>query len=380
LTLTAGRSTLLAHSKFNGECSLPKSAVDIIGVAFEHTTQQLTRPFNFRQWVRLALLALATGELSSGGGCSRLSLPSRFPRGSQNFVGPSDVLRGIDPALIASLIMIALIGGLIVMLVWIYVSSVSRFILFESVLRKQCDPLSVGWTRWHDQGMSYFWWQLGLAMLSLGVAAVLFFPLLLPLMATLKNHQQPGPGWILAFVPVATMFAMFAAIVLLISVLAKDFVVPLMAIDGVDVLEGWRRLLKMMRIEKASYAGYLGMKIILAIGASVVFSIVSTIAALFVIVPAGIAGVVVVIVGKGAGLTWNAFTITIAIVAGTILIAVILYVIALACVPMAVFFPAYAMYFIAERFPALRARLYPPLPSVPLPPQPPPLAPAPGVG
>jgi hypothetical protein len=57
-----------------------------------------------------------------------------------------------------------------------------------------------------------------------------------------------------------------------------------------------------------------------------------------------------------------------------------LYVIALACVPMAVFFPAYAMYFIAERFPALRARLYPPLPSGPLPPQSPPLAPAPGVG
>ena len=355
---------------------MAKSAVDVIGAAFEHTTQQLSRPFRFRQWARLALLALATGELSSGGGCSRLGLPSRFPRGSQNFVDPSDLMRGIDPALIGSLILVALIGGFVLTLVWIYVSSISRFVLFESVLRKHCDALSVGWARWQTQGMSYFWWQLGLSMVGMGVAAVLFIPLLLPLLATLRNHQQPGPGWILAFLPVIAVFGIFALIMLLIAVLAKDFVVPLMAVDGLGVLEGWRRLLEMMNSEKASYAGYLGMKIILAIGASVVFGILSTIAAMFVILPAGIAAVVVVIVGKGAGLAWNPFTITAAIVAVTILLAVLLYVVALACVPMAVFFPAYAMYFLAERFPALRANLYPP-PLQPRPTEPPPLSPAP---
>jgi hypothetical protein len=152
---------------------------------------------------------------------------------------------------------------------------------------------------------------------------------------------------------------------LLIAVLAKDFVVPLMAINGVGVLEGWRRLWQMMNAEKLSYAGYLAMKIILAIGASVVFGILSTIAAMFVLLPAGIITVVVVIVGKGVGLSWNAFTITAATVAGTILLVILFYAIALACVPMAVFFPAYAMYFLAERFPGLRAKLYPPLPITP---------------
>jgi hypothetical protein len=35
------------------------------------------------------------------------------------------------------------------------------------------------------------------------------------------------------------------------------------------------------------------------------------------------------------------------------------------CVPVAVFFPAYAMYFFAERYPALYAVLYPPSPTPP---------------
>jgi hypothetical protein len=355
---------------------LAKSAVDLISTAFEHTRQQLTQPFRWGQWVRLAVLALATGELSSGGGCSngwnRLGSLSKTPSTSQNFVDPADVLRGIDPALIATMILVAIIGGLLLMLVWIYVSSISRFILFESVLRKHCDSLSAGWQRWQGPGIRYFWWQLALSIVAMGVAAVLFIPLLLPVLATLKHHQQPGPGLILAFLPMFVVFGIFGLIMLLIAVLAKDFVVPLMAVEGVGVMEGWRRLLEMMRAEKVGYAGYLGMKIVLSIGASVLFGILSSIAAMLVFLPFGIAGAILVIIGHSAGLTWNVFTITAAIVAGTVALVVLLFVVALVCVPVAVFFPAYAMYFLAERFPALYARLYP----SPPPPELPPLAPS----
>jgi len=65
----------------------------------------------------------------------------------------------------------------------------------------------------------------------------------------------------------------------------KDFVIPLMAVDNVGVIEGWRRLLQMMKGQKAAYAGYLGMKIVMAIGASVVFGIASGMVAAIVMVP-----------------------------------------------------------------------------------------------
>jgi hypothetical protein len=361
---------------------LPKSAVDVIGPAFEHTRKQLMDPFRFGQWARLAVLALATGEMSSGSGCNSgfkalSSLPSRFPSRSQNFADPSDGLSalGLEPKVMMSMVIVAVVGFLILGLVWLYVSSVSRFQLFESVLRRNCE-LGKSWGRWQAQGLRYFGWQLALSIVGLTVAAILFLPLLLPLLPVLKSHGAPGPGFLLALLPMILVFMVFGLIMALIGVLTKDFVIPLMAVDNVGVIEGWRRLLRMMGVQKAAYAGYVGMKIVMAIGASVVFGIAAGIVAAIVMVPFAILGVVIVLLGHSGGLSWNAVTITAAIVAGTILLAVLLYVIALVCVPVAVFFPAYAIYFFAERYPALHAQLYPPAPPA-VPPPAPPLTPLP---
>jgi len=359
---------------------LPKSAVDVIGSAFDHTQVQLTRPFRFGQWARLAVLALATGEMSSGGGCNSFkglgNLPSKFPGNPQNFADPGDLLTnlGLDPAVLLSMVMVLVVGFLVLGLVWLYVSSISRFVLFESVLRKNCE-LHAGWNRWHAQGLRYFGWQLALSFVGLGVAGVLFIPLLLPVFAAMRSHEQPGPALFLAFLPMVFIFGIFGAVVLLIAVLTKDFVIPLMALDGVGVIEGWRRLLAMMKTEKGGYALYIVMKIVLAIGAAVVFGVLSSVVILVLLLPIGIVGGLVFLLGKGAHLGWDAFTITAVVVAGVIVLSLLMYVIALVCVPVAVFFPAYAMYFFAERYPALHALLYPPPPAAP--PPLPPLSPMP---
>jgi len=356
---------------------LAKSAVDVIGSAFDHTRQQLTQPFRFGQWARLALLGLATGEISSGGGCNFHGLgdlPSKLHRQTEYFGDPSNPLSrlGLDWAAIASILVVAIVGFIILGLVWVYVASISRFVLFESVLRKHCE-LGAGWQRWQGQGMRFFGWQLALSAVSLAVAAILFLPLLLPVLATMRNHQEPGPGILLALLPMILVFGVFAVAMMLIAVLAKDFVVPLMAIDNIGVIEGWRRLFGMMKQDGLNYAGYIGMKIILNIGAAVLFGILSFIVALIVGIPVGIVAVIVIIAAKGVGLTWNVFTITAAVVTALILFAILLYLVALVCVPVAVFFPAYAIYFFAERYPALQAQLFPPppAPSPPLPPLPP---------
>ena len=356
---------------------MAKSAVDVIGAAFEHTQAQLGKPFQFGQWARLAVLGLATGEISSGGGCNSFrrlgDLPSKFPTHPQGFADSGGGLPslGLDLATLASIIIVLLVGFLILGLVWVYVSSISRFVLFESVLRKHC-VLGAGWNRWQPQGLRFFGWQLGLAVVALGVAALLFVPLLLPVLAAMLKNQQPGPALLLAFLPMIFVFLAFGVVLALIAVLAKDFVVPLMAVENLGVMESWSRLFRMMSADKLGYAGYIGMKIVLAIGASVLFTILSVIVVVVLMVPLGIAGAVVVLLLKGAGLGWNAFTITAIIVAGTLLVAGLMYVIGLVNVPVAVFFPAYAMYFFAERYPALHAMVCPPPPAAP-----PPLPPAP---
>ena len=117
------------------------------------------------------------------------------------------------------------------------------------------------------------------------------------------------------------------------------------------------------------------MKIVMAVAASVAVGIVTVIAILLLLIPVGGFGVVAVILGKTAGLTWNLYTITLAVVVGCIVLAVLLYVMALISVPAIVFFPAYSIYFFASRYPALDHVLHPLPPVRPLPPLPPPLLP-----
>jgi hypothetical protein len=357
---------------------LPKSAVDVVSSAFEHTRRQLWTPFRWTQWVRLAVLGLATGEMSSGGGCNWKRFGSApKPAPTQGPFDPGKILHSIDPALLASMLLVLIGGAMMLMLVWIYVSSISRFMLFDAVLRSEAGPLRDGWKRWQDPGIRFFWWQLGLSVVGFTVAAVLFLPLLLPVIAVLRNHQRPGAELLLAFLPMFGVFAVFGLVMGLIAVLAKDFVVPLMALEGLGVMEGWRRLLGMLKNEKGSYASYIVMKVLLSIGAAIIFGILSAIAAVIVVLPTAIVGVIVAIIVKGAGVGWNEYTVTAVIVGGTIFVCLILCMIALVCVPVAVFFPAYAMYFFAERYPALYARLHPATPPVQTAPIAPPFSPPP---
>jgi hypothetical protein len=126
----------------------------------------------------------------------------------------------------------------------------------------------------------------------------------------------------------------------------------------------------------------------MAIGAGIVVGIATVILGLIIAIPTVLLSILAIITGKTAGLTWNAYTITLAVVVGCVLLAGFLYVIALISVPVIVFFPAYSIYFFAARYPRLSAVLYPAPPApaalqvppgaAPPPPfEPPPLPPTP---
>jgi len=109
------------------------------------------------------------------------------------------------------------------------------------------------------------------------------------------------------------------------------------------------------------------MKIVLAIVVGFLITIATIILGLILVLPSIGIGVLAFITGKTAGLTWNAQTITLAIVVGCVLLGVFLYLVSLISVPAIVFFPAYSIYFFAGRYPSLSAVLYPASPAAPVP-------------
>jgi hypothetical protein len=367
---------------------MPISAVDCVQPAIQHAREQLFTRFRWGQWSRLALVGILAAEIHAGGcgGFPNFNVPISRPRvGGHGFVAPP-FFPHIDPARIvqfAALIGAVLVLAFILFFVFLYISSVFRFILFESVLKKQC-MIGDGWQRWHRTGRRFLLWQI---VFLISTWLLLGFLIGVPIavaagagwLANPRQHMGPFIGGAILLAGLLILFVLAAAAV---QVLGKDFLVPIMALEGVDFADGWSRLLALMRLEPGKYAVYLLMKLVLAIAAGILFSIIAIVPTIAVAIPA----VMLVLVGKAAGLGWNVMTISLAIIFGSVLLLILIYLIALVSVPATVFFPAYSIYFFASRYPNLDARLHPaPPPVAPespgvpesSPPEPPPLPPSP---
>jgi hypothetical protein len=351
---------------------LPLSAVDAITPAFQHAKQQLVQPFRAGQWVRLALVGFLAGELSSGGGCNfQIPQMPQSNSSSQRFLDAG--FAAGNPALYGGLILLLIVLGLVLWVLFIYVSSVMRFVLFDSVVTREC-RIRQKWNRWQGPGWRYFLWQMVLFLLTMMVLIILVgIPAAIAVAAGwFKEPSQHLVPLILGGMVLFFLVLGFVVLMMVVHVLTKDFVVPQMALENISALEAWRRLLPMLKAERGGYAGYLGMKIVMALGAAVVVGVVATIFIVVLLIPIGGVSAVLILLGKAGGLGWNAYTITLAVVVGSIVVMLLLYLIAVVSVPAIVFFPAYSIYFFAARYPALEAMLHP-APAAP--PEPPPMPP-----
>ncbi len=287
-------------------------------------------------------------------------MQSSLPHGWPPF-NPAHISEHIAQFL--GLILIGIFAFVVLAFVFLYISSVFRFILFDSVLRRECS-IGEGWQKWRRAGGRFFLWQI-VFQISVWLFLLLLvgLPLALAFAAgwttDLRQHIGRLIVGVILLVGLIVAFVLSAAV---IQVLAKDFLVPIMALEDLDFADGWHRLLAMIGPEKGRFAIYLLLKLVLSIAAGILFSIIAIIPAVVVIVPS----VVAVVAGKAAGLGLNVTTISLAIIFGSMLLLFLIYLIALVCVPATVFFPAYAMYFFAARYPNLDALLHP----VPAPPAP----------
>jgi len=339
---------------------VPLSAVDSVTPAFEHTKQQLFRPFNLGQWSRLALVGLVAGELTSGGGCN-FQVPDFSGSGHRHlsFAPPS------DPLLIGLTVALLVFFVPLLWLLFVYLSSRMRFVLFDSVVAKRCEVRRF-WRERRAPAMRFFVWQIVFSLVTLmAIAMVIGIPALIVFaMGWFSEPRNHIGKLVLLGLPVFFAFAAVLVSSLVVHVFTKDFVVPQMALEDISAFEGWRRLWAMLKREKGAYAGYGGMKLILAIGAAFFVALAAIVVILVLLIPFGGLGAVTVLLGKSAGLTWNVFTITAAIVAGCIFLVAMLYSLSLVSVPVTVFFPAYAIYFFAARYPLLANLIYPPPPPI----------------
>ncbi len=336
---------------------MPISAVDSINLALEHTKQQLFRPFRLGQWTRLAFVGLLAGELGANGFNRSNFQFHPHPDAAPHIAFPGTL--GIDHALLAAFIAAAIVAAFSVGIILMYVGSVMRFVLFDSIVARECH-VRADWSRSLGPGWRYFVWKLGYILLTLaGIVIVVGIPVGLAFArGWLREPQEHLPPLIMGGVILGFLLFAFFVVTAVVLVLTKDFVVPQMALENIDTTEGWRRLWPMMKAEKGAYAVYIVMKIVLTLVATVLVGIATVILGLIIAIPSLGLGLLAVLTGKSAGLTWNVHTIALAVLIGCVLLAVFFYVVSLIYVPAIVFFPAYSIHFFAGRYPRLSAALY----------------------
>jgi len=318
--------------------------------------RHLFQPFQFSQWIRLAIVGFLAGELGSGGG-----LGVRSPSGPIPQQGP--VLQGMRLPFGGGALFILAIGvlvllALILTIVFVYISCRMRFVLFDSVLNGRC-RIRDFWRQRGDVAFQYFVFQL-LFLLCTFIGMVLLFGIAFGFAFGMGWFSNPGNHLLpllLGGGVVVLIFLLSLIAIGLVQVLVKDFVIPQMAFENVSVGEGWRRLWAMMKTEKGGYAGYIGMKIVLSLVTAILLGVAALVVILLLLIPVGGVGAITVLAGRAAGLTWNPLTVAIAIVAVGIVLIALIAIAALISVPAIVFFPAYSMHFFAERYPALRTAL-----------------------
>ena len=364
------------------------SAVEAMSPAFTRTQRVLFRPFRFGLWARLAVVGIVTGEVGGvggSGGVPRGNIPLPQTSGDDQLHLATRLFSDAGwEQLHQNLYWIAplVLTVLAVAVLWIYSACVYRFLLFDAALTGQCQLLE-GWRKWRDRGRDYLLWVLAFALTALIILGVVAgIPLLLAWRAGWLQKSEEHIGGLLGWgLLIGFVVLVLILLIAVIDLFARDFLIPIMALEDVDAVEGWRRLLGIVDQDKGSYALYVLMKIVLALGSAIAFTIVNLIVILVSLIPLGLLALVGYLIGEAAHVPWGNISVILILSALALLaLAAVTYLVGLVYTPGLVFFQLYALEFFAARYETLRVKMAPPAPApprAPIPPWPqmPPIAP-----
>lgn len=326
----------------------PLSATDAITPAWEHTRRLLLGPRRAGLLFKIAAVAF----FSEMGGCNSA------------LRAPGQLMHGAHSPFTAGLLLLAIvIGGLVafcIALILFYIGSRLQFVLFHVVLRRETWIAPI----WRTYGPATWRW-IGLRLLFLLAAIVCMVPILLPAILLLipaivaQSHGDSAHigSLILAILFVILAIFLFVIVIGSASILLHDFGLPSMALEAAPMRETVRRILALARAETGQVALYVLMRYVLTLAGTMASYLALLIVALIVGTPLG-----AMAFGLWTGLHLASPADHALMIAGWVVLGLIfLAILAIAVIALFgylfTFLQAYAIYFLAGRYPLLAAHL-----------------------
>jgi len=368
----------------------PLSPIDAISPAFQRLNEMLFQRFRIATWIKIGFI----GWLAGGTGYQSLNLNTSTPRLPPGLGRSGDTLKDLERALVTIqdwmmghlAIIVAIVAvAMLLSLLFAYISCRFRFILLDTVLAGTSN-IGRGWRQYSRQANEFFCFWVILTLASWGG---LYFMVIAPLWRALKSGVlSQGDPLSAIFAVFGSMFLalmLFGLVFAIAATLAYDFVVPMMALENHSVTTAWLRLKDMIAAEPGAFAGYMGMKLVLHIGAGIAITIAFLVGFLILLIPGaiiaivGIFGVAALKSAGGIGIVLGSVLVVLLALVGAALVgaALVMLLGMMTSAPSAVFFTSYSLYFMGGRLPRLGAILWPALPPTFTPPTltPPPFTP-----
>ncbi|QLC33084.1 hypothetical protein EFA46_002290 [Halarchaeum sp. CBA1220] len=265
-------------------------AVDDVTDALSTTTAFL-RELTPVEWLKLALVAVLTGGVSSG-----FSGSGNVNTGDVGTVPDADLPSGslgdvlaVVPLWVWALLAAALLLGV----VFAVVGAALEFTFVDALVTGDVELRATLAAHW-GQGLRLFAFRFLLGSLVLGVFALAIAPVLLGL---------PVGALFLLLLPVGVVLALCVAVVLGFT---RAFVVPIMYCEGVGVLAGWRRLWGVLRAHPKEYGVFFVANLVLTLVGGVAVAIVLVLALIPVAIVVGLVfGLPFALAGAGGALAWT---------------------------------------------------------------------------
>jgi hypothetical protein len=329
------------------------SAVLALSQAWDDTLDLLFKPLDVGRWFWLSFICLFLGGGASAAAFnwSLGSLPGDV--GFDRILGP--IRQYVFDHL--WLIVLAATLGLSFGLGLLYLRAVFRFVLVDTLVRREVRLVSA-WVETRPLGRSYFGWLLATLVLAGGaltLGAIAVFP---HLRSMASNGIRSVAFW--AILAVLLLVDIFVGLLLaLVITLTDDLVVPIMYAEGSALLPAWKKLWESLRTEAGGFAVYVLLRfaVAVAVGAAALFFLFPILVGLF--SGAIITGVLVVLGLRLVGLAWawNSLTTALALVAVLLLIGLVFVFLSVVGMPGQVLIQNLGIRFISARVPTLEAHL-----------------------
>ena len=332
------------------------SATDAISPAVARTRNLLFRPFEWKTFLKLCIVAIFTEGLS---GNFNFNVPHHT---QTTHVEASPFPIHWSPALIAAIA--AALAGIVIAVILAYVSVRLRFALFECLIH-QTRQIGPGWRLYRTQAGRFFLLCIGVGVVFLAVLAAVAIPFVLGFWRIYRDSQGghfPIGAFFALVLPLIPIVLLVMLAGIAIDMILRDFMLPHIALEDASAGQAWAAVRLRIAREKGAFLVYALLRVILP--AAAVLGLMIALAIPCLIVFGGLAvvmGLVHGVLNHVTGAVWVLRTLVECLL-GVTIVAFGFFVAVTFGGPLCIAVRNYALLFYGGRYQALGDILSPPAP------------------